>query len=120
MVEENDQCPLWGGGHSPEASPTPPEPPDKPAQRCSKSPSIELEGERTAATSYDVERTRGDTVVSGVLAGSRRSCRMRQKNLQSEGVKKTHQVLVQLKKASRATGTAKRTHRKRQGVSREM
>ena len=71
MVEENDQRPSWGGGHSPEASPTPPEPPDKPAQRCSKSPSIELEGERTAATSYDVERTRGDTIVLGVLAGTK-------------------------------------------------
>ena len=71
MVEENDQRPSWDDEHSPGASPTPPEPPDKPAQRCSNSPSIELEGERTAAMSYDVKRTRGDTVVLGVLAGTK-------------------------------------------------
>ena len=45
----------------------PPEPPDKPAQRCSKSPSIKLEGERRAASSCNVERTSGDTDMSGVL-----------------------------------------------------
>ena len=42
-------------------SPEPPKPPDKPALRRTESSSVEPEGESVAATSCDVERTRGDT-----------------------------------------------------------
>ena len=63
---ENDQRTSPDDENVPEAPPTPPEPPDKPVLRHSKSPSAELEGERNAASSCDVERTSGDTDMSGV------------------------------------------------------
>ena len=69
-VEENDQCTPGDDEHAPEASQTPPEPPDKPAQRRSKSPSVELEGERRVASSCDIEHTSGDTDMSGVLTST--------------------------------------------------
>jgi hypothetical protein len=46
-------------------SPEPPEPPDDPAQRRTQSPSVELEGERRAASSCDVERTISQADASG-------------------------------------------------------
>ena len=51
--------------HAPKTSPKPPKPPDNPAQRQTKSPSVELEGERRAASSCDVERTRAQADASG-------------------------------------------------------
>ena len=47
-------------------SPEPLKPPDDPAPRRTKSPSIELEGEGSAASSCDVERTRSQADASEV------------------------------------------------------
>ena len=44
--------------------PEPPKPPDDPAQRRTESPSVELEGERRAASSCDVKRIRAQAVAS--------------------------------------------------------
>jgi hypothetical protein len=46
-------------------SPEPPKPPDEPAQRPTQSPSVELEEERRAASSCDVERTIANADASG-------------------------------------------------------
>ena len=46
-------------------SPEPPEPPDNPMQRRTQSPSVELEEERRAASSCDVEHTRTQTDALG-------------------------------------------------------
>lgn len=56
-VKENNQCTSWNIEHSPEAFPTPPEPPNKPALQHSESPSTRLEGERNKALSCDAKRT---------------------------------------------------------------
>ena len=56
-VKENNWCTSWDIEHSPEASPTPPEPPNKPALQHSESPSTRLEGERNEASSCDAKRT---------------------------------------------------------------
>ena len=46
-------------------SPEPPEPPDNPTQQWTQFPSVELEEERRAALSCNVERTRTQTDASG-------------------------------------------------------
>ena len=50
--------------NEPNNLPEPPKPPNNPAQRQTKSPSIELEGERRAASSCNVECTRTQTDAS--------------------------------------------------------
>ena len=64
-VEDNNQCTSQDDEHAPKTSPTLPKPPDDPTPRRNESPSIELEGERRAAPSCDVECTRSQADASG-------------------------------------------------------
>ena len=64
-VEENDGRPLLDHDDVPEGSPDPPASPDEPANTPSKPQSFELEGERRAATSCDVELTGDNANASG-------------------------------------------------------
>ncbi|KAF8432353.1 hypothetical protein L210DRAFT_985801 [Boletus edulis BED1] len=63
--EENDQRRKSGVEDLPEKLPVPPEPPDEAANRVSKPPSIELEGERRLVPSFDETLTGDQTDTSG-------------------------------------------------------
>ena len=64
-VEDDNQRTSRDDEHAPKTSPTLPKPPDDPTPRRNESPSIELEGERRAAPSCDVECTRSQADASG-------------------------------------------------------
>ena len=66
-ADENDQYHAVAVDNAPDKPPTPPAPPNEPTQRYNQSPSVELEEERRAASSCDVEHTMGKTETSGVL-----------------------------------------------------